>query len=348
MSLNQPQILKSPTPKLQKIVMQLTTKCNANCNFCMNGGCKTDLIPFQQEKYKNIISNITGGRVKNVELETIAFTGGEPLLEKDLLLDLAKFNMARGLKTFLISNAILMDYKLAQELYSSGVKSSRISLDTNSEVKYAQIRGVQNAFTNVLKGIEAMVENNIHVIIRFTLTRENMGDLIKTYKLCRELNVNEFQVKLVFPHGRADLSFMPSIMECEQAFNQLFMAEDKSLPISTPCFFLGPCSGAKIPHRMKACPCGREWIYITIDGSIYPCNYFPQDTYLGDFYSDDISLLWEQNKLIKEIRETIPLECSKCNNWENCYNQCQGLVYSLTNSFNQTCIESLKNVLNWG
>lgn len=333
-------------PKLEKVIMQLTTKCNANCFFCMNGGNKKDTTPFNADQFKKVIRDSVKGNKKNVNLKTVAYTGGEPLLEKDLLLDLAKFNLSQGLNTMLVSNAILMTEELSEELYHNGVNIARVSLDTYKREKYSEMRGVENGFEKVINGLEYMLNSNMYVIVRYTLNKSNLDDLIGTYKLCNELNIDEFQLRIVSPYGRADKNVVPTVSECEKAFNELFDIEDK-VKITTPCFFLAPCTQAKINHRMKACPCAREWVYITIDGSMYPCNYFPEYTRLGNFYHDDIDSIWEHNYYLKQIREEIPQECLNCEHWENCYNQCQGLVYSLTNDFNQTCFNALKNTLKY-
>lgn len=327
-------------PKLKRIIMQLTAKCNSNCYFCMNGGTFEDVTPFRLEDYKKVINDLR--EAENTDLQSIAFTGGEPLLEKEKLLDIAKFNKSLNFNTMLVSNAILMTKKLAEELYQSGVNIARVSLDTHIKEEYDSIRGIKDGFERAVEGVKLMLDAGVKVIIRFTLTERNINDLLGTYKLCNEIGVDEFQLRVVSPHGRSSVNFLPPLDQIENAFNSLFEIEEK-VPITTPCLIYGPCTPAVMTRRMKACPCAKEWMYVKIDGSMYPCNYFPEYTRIGNFYEDDINALWASNKYLNIIRNHIPAECSECEDWENCLNQCQGLVYTLTDDFEVTCYNSVYN-----
>jgi len=89
----------------REIMLEVTDKCNLNCNFCFNKlrinqrGIAEDL---STENIKKIIDKISTFAVKIVR-----FTGGEPLLRKDIF-ELMEYAYEKGLKVWLNTNATLI------------------------------------------------------------------------------------------------------------------------------------------------------------------------------------------------------------------------------------------------
>ncbi|MFQ5406644.1 MAG: radical SAM protein [Candidatus Micrarchaeia archaeon] len=321
-------------------MFQLTTSCNSNCTFCMNGGPKEG-ESVNPVKYKRALKKLVLENNEGVFVETVAFTGGEPLTRRDLLFDLAQFNDSLGLQTMLITNGTLVTPVIARGLFDKGVKLARVSLDTHNSEAYRRLRGV-DAFDSAVEGIATLKASGMRVIVRTTVSKQNLSDLQKTYRLACNLGVDEVQLRVVSPYGRASYQRVPSNDELRRAFERVLSLKGTA-KITTPCFFFGDCTDAKIPNRMKSCPCAREWIYVNSRGEMFPCNYFPKTACIGNFYYADVSKLWQENMLLNGIRSSRPPKCKSCGKWANCLNQCQALSYSLSGSFNTTTYDALSD-----
>ena len=330
-------------PTLRGFLLQLTPHCNSRCIFCFNSN-RINTGVLDVSAYKGVLTSLAAQRSDHVDLANVAITGGEPLLEADKVLELARFHKGYGISTRLVSNGILLTQDYATDLWESGVTSARISLDASTAQKYEAIRGISGAFEKVLSGLGCLLNAGIYTITRYTLNTLNLDDVLETYKLANSLGVDEFQIRVVFPYGGGNIDMMPNLEVVESVYRDLFGAESTT-KVTTPCFFYGPCTNARIDYRITPCPCARAWLYITSDGSIWPCQSFPESCNLGNFFTDDISRVWTTSALLSELRNTIPPECRTCAYWERCFNQCHGLVYGFTGRFDQTCYSSLRQAL---
>jgi len=323
--------------KLTKLFVQLNEDCNFNCIHCINCGSKSKKLNLNN--YKKALKKIVESKDPLIDLKRIMITGGEPTLNFGRLLKMCSIHKSLNLSTMLITNACLLDRKKILQLYSFGVDLVLISLNADNENDFNRINKSKGCFKKTIKAIKDMVDTGIKVRTRYTLMKENLKNLVKTYKLCESLNIDLFEIKVVSPGGNAKINNqMPTIKEIVKSYEKLFKNK-KKLEISTRCFYLGPCTGYNVPNTIEKCGCGRYWLSITSGGDIYPCIYFTQK--LGNIFQDDIIDIWKNNKILNIIRNKIPKKCKKCKLWNKCFNQCQGLVFRFTNKFEKTCFDVL-------
>jgi MoaA/NifB/PqqE/SkfB family radical SAM enzyme len=77
----------------------------------------------------------------------LGFQGGEPLMRPDLL-ELVSFARSLGLEVAVVTNGVLLNEKLAEQLLSAGVKWLEVSVDALGK-DFDRIRGVPGAFERV-------------------------------------------------------------------------------------------------------------------------------------------------------------------------------------------------------
>lgn len=65
-----------PRKQSINIYVVMTNACNAKCQFCCNEGNRGKIIPFNVEKFKNIITAVNA----IIPINRLSFTGGEPTL----------------------------------------------------------------------------------------------------------------------------------------------------------------------------------------------------------------------------------------------------------------------------
>jgi len=104
-----------PIPDLPwEAMIEITSRCNFKCKFCFNkisfAKDNKSIKEFNTAYIKKIINNIAQAGIK-----IIRFTGGEPLLRKDVF-ELIKYSKNKGLEVRLNTNASLIDQKTVSKL----------------------------------------------------------------------------------------------------------------------------------------------------------------------------------------------------------------------------------------
>lgn len=135
--------------------VSLTERCNFRCRYCMpeEGICKKahDDILTEDE----LISALEAAA--ELGIKKLRFTGGEPLIKKNILSICERAGKIDGIEEMCITtNGVLLP-QFAKPLREAGVTRANISLDTLKEKKFSYItRGGKLAET--LAGIEAALD----------------------------------------------------------------------------------------------------------------------------------------------------------------------------------------------
>ncbi|MCL6584003.1 MAG: radical SAM protein [bacterium] len=157
------------------VVWNSTRTCNLKCVHCYTD---SENIPYQGElttdEAKAMLADL--GRFK---VPAILFSGGEPLIRKDLF-ELAAYALEQGVKPTLSTNGTLITKEVARKLKEVGFTYVGISLDGIGEVN-DQFRGVAGAFERAMRGFRNCVEVGQRVGLRLTLTRRNAKDLHRIF-----------------------------------------------------------------------------------------------------------------------------------------------------------------------
>ncbi len=122
----------------------------------------------------------------NLGCSLSSFTGGEPLLRKDLakLLEFSSRNI--GLFTGMVTNGILLDKKL--EEISRYTDFLAVSFDVNDKRTFNRIRGV-NAFEKVKKNIEFAKRMGVEVDLFSVITNETFEFMDDTIGFAKSLEL---------------------------------------------------------------------------------------------------------------------------------------------------------------
>eukprot|EP00005_Dracoamoeba_jomungandri_P003782 CAMPEP_0174256940 /NCGR_PEP_ID=MMETSP0439-20130205/6141_1 /TAXON_ID=0 /ORGANISM="Stereomyxa ramosa, Strain Chinc5" /LENGTH=627 /DNA_ID=CAMNT_0015339805 /DNA_START=209 /DNA_END=2092 /DNA_ORIENTATION=- len=135
--------------------ISLTERCNLRCQYCMPEE-GVDLTPSEDILTKDEIVRIVKLFVGS-GVDKIRFTGGEPLVRKDLLEIMEEIGGLPGLKKIgMTTNGITLHRKLP-ELQKAGLNLLNISLDTLDKTKFQEITR-RNGFDKVMKSIHMAVD----------------------------------------------------------------------------------------------------------------------------------------------------------------------------------------------
>lgn len=146
--------------------VSLTDRCNLRCTYCMPAE-GLEWLPQEETLTLEEIQRLLRIAVEDLGITKLRFTGGEPLMRRDLEQIIA---YASSLKTAagtspdiaLTTNGLGLDKRLPK-LIEAGLQRVNISLDTMDPAAYAKLTR-RDRFKDVLKSIAALDKAGLHPI----------------------------------------------------------------------------------------------------------------------------------------------------------------------------------------
>ena len=175
------------------------TICNLKCEHCFIS-CGPNNHTFEMMDKDYVFKIIEESANKGIK--EFYFTGGEPLIHKDIIQIIKK--ALDYAPTTILSNGILISNELANDLNQIHQKSKysleiRISLDSYIELEHNKLRG-KNSFKKALEGITKLVNNDFMPIVTVTKTWEDENDQIaqtNLKKILREIGYLRSRIKIL-------------------------------------------------------------------------------------------------------------------------------------------------------
>jgi len=177
------------------VVWNITRACNLRCIHCYNDSGTAAEDELSTEQAKQVLRDLAQFAVPSV-----LFSGGEPLLRKDLfeLLDFAK---QLGLRTVISTNGTLITTDIAKTIKQLGVSYVGISLDGIGEIN-DRFRAVKGAFDKAVEGIKNCQAAGVRIGLRLTLTRRNVQDLDALFDFFERHDIERACFYHLVPSGR--------------------------------------------------------------------------------------------------------------------------------------------------
>jgi MoaA/NifB/PqqE/SkfB family radical SAM enzyme len=258
---------------------EVTMRCNAHCNFC--DYWKTD----PAEKAREVKSFADAARFFDPLM--ITFTGGEPLLRRDLEDLVAGVAGAVRLKYItVITHGGMLTPERAKSLWDAGINQFNISLDFLDE-RHDQARGIPGLSRKILDTIPRLRALGIDSI-RFNtvIKRENLDDLVPLVHRARELGVgvsfstytdlkNGNPAHYVTPDQLAHLdAVIAELLAFKRRHRGVIVSSDHYLQ-QVPRYFRG--------EMKEPCFSGMRTIHVNPTGQVRRCPDFPSDFHWTKF-----------------------------------------------------------------
>ena len=277
--------------------LALTYTCNYNCDHCSAKGRTVDK-ELTTKQWKSVIAGL-----QEMGTSVIGFTGGEPLLKKDLEEIISSVD-ERSV-TFLYTNGKGLTYEKAKAFKESGLFAVGVSLDSTDEEYFNEFRKDKNAFKNSIDALKNCRKAGLYTMMQTVLRKEDITKdfLFELFRFGKELNVHEIRIlepirsgKLFYTDGREGIFFDN---ETRQKLIQLQFKINKKLRFPKMTTFAHTESDAKY-----GCGAGTQHSYITPNGEMLPCDFVPLS--FGNVLDKDVKELW------KEMNTIIGLPKSGC------------------------------------
>lgn len=171
---------RPPDDKRPVVVWNMTKRCNLHCLHCyIDARAKAEPGELTTQEGRALIDDLA-----DFQVPVLLFSGGEPLLREDLFL-LAHYAVDRKIRAVLSTNGTLIDRQTALRLGEAGFSYVGVSLDGVDSTN-DRFRGQRGAFQAALAGIQNCANAGIKVGLRFTVNRQNWGDIPQILDLLEE------------------------------------------------------------------------------------------------------------------------------------------------------------------
>lgn len=207
------------------------SKCNAQCDICSESCSPARQEKLDKRRLKEIIDSFVG-----TSITKIAFTGGEPFLEYDNLIELITYSKSKGFMPTVVTNGYWASSdekteKIVKQLSECGLARMNISYDHYHKVFVSQ--------DNINRLVKQCIRYRLpYVITVVKLKNEMIGDVIDDFSV--ENGLVHLLIAPCEPAGRA-----------KEKFDQERFIRNKSI------------NGLVCPYD--------GIITINADGNIYPC-----------------------------------------------------------------------------
>jgi len=213
-----------PTGAPITIVWNFTNRCNLTCLHCHQDSSPTSSYPeLTTSQAFKVIDNMSDAGVA-----ILTFSGGEPLLRKDLY-DAIKRANDNGMLCTIASNGTLIAPEVAKKLAKAGIKRVEIGLDGTRAETHDFLRNKPGSFEATIEGIRNCAAVGFdELAITMTMHSKNTNELEETMDLAEKLGATRFYLNRLIPAGRGvevcylDVTPKEKIKALEALYNKFY------------------------------------------------------------------------------------------------------------------------------
>lgn len=287
------------------------------CQHCYRDAGKKAKGELTTDEAKGLLAEI-----KKANFNLVIFSGGEPLLRKDVY-ELIAYANNLGLISSLGTNGLLLDSDAAKKLKALKLSSAGISIDSISPDYHDSLRRRKGAWEAAIKATKNCSQAGLTFQLHTTLTKDNYLDITDFVKLSTTVGAKQHYFFFLVPCGRAkeieDRALSAS--QHEEALRLIIQARKSSKiylrPVCAPQFVRISSQNSNIRRKdgvhnlEKGCLAGRDYCLISPEGDVYPCPYLPLK--IGNVRLTKFSQIWKENPTFAALRgNNLKGKCARC------------------------------------
>lgn len=316
-----------PLKRIAQAYVHITDLCNLKCGYCYYDASVVEENDLKTHQVRNIIRRLA---LNNVD--SIAFSGGEPLLRKDLA-EVLKYSSKFFNDIGIVTNAVLITPEIAK-MMGQYVNKVQISLDSGIEEDHDAIRG-KGTFKRTVRGIQLLKEyaKDIQIKIAPTINRINIERITSIVDLAKELDVM-LEARFFLPSGRGSCNQNQFAIDDDEMIGAFKRIWQRCEEIEYTHYSIEHFYNSKVIVK-NACGACEETICVDVNGDLYPCGFLMDEGIkIGNIF-DGINIfdMIENSKIGKKVLsrdvDNIP-GCQECNVRYFCGGGCMGIAYGET------------------
>ncbi len=312
-----------------------TAICNLRCTHCYGAFGLPGKDELNTEEGKSVLKQFKK-LVTSVGLSPdIHFSGGEPLLRRDIY-ELISYAKSIGINVTILSNGTLINLDRAKSLEQSGVSKIQISFEGSNRETHEFIRG-KNTFVKSLNAVKILKENtNIDVSMAMTVMKSNLNEAESFVELCKEMRADRAVFHRFVPMGRGEnisnqeltiaenKKFVEKYVELEENFGKKFVQYTDPL--------LYPVEFGEETNELElgGCSIGFSALSINYNGDVYPCPRVP--FVIGNVRKNTLEEIWNNSAVLDKLRNRNNLKgkCGNCSFRFQC-GGCRAVAFAVEN-----------------
>lgn len=290
-----------------------------NCNlFCKH--CRTNASPFKRtflpaEVILNLLEELHGMQVFSIQ-----FSGGEPLMRKDMCTILRYARKINGdwlLK--IATNGTLVTDEIAGLLKDVRVDTVSVSIDGLGGV-HDRFREHDSSFSLAIKGIKRLVARDLYVLVNTVIHRGNVDHLEELIRFIHdEINPSGHRLGIIYPAGRGETAHHEffSMPERQDIWDRYLRIKEQYPAVVMRMPFLDyPGTIESTGYRyLDGCVAGKSYCAIQACGDVSPCT-LALDHVAGNIHHQSLADIWSGDgfKLFREFgKESVTdPKCRNC------------------------------------
>jgi PqqA peptide cyclase len=310
------------------LLAELTYRCPLHCPYCSN--------PLELAAYRDELTTGEWLRVlteaRELGVLQLHVSGGEPLLRRDLA-EIVRCAAGLGLYTNLITSALGLTPRRAEELRDAGLDHVQISVQADEPVLSDRLAGTPS-FERKLSAARLVKRLGWPLTLNVVLHRQNLDRVDRILDLAEELNADRIELANTQYYGwalRNRGGLLPSRSQVERAEAVARAARDR-LAGRMEVVYVLPDYYGRYPK-----PCmggwGRRQLTVVPDGVVLPCptaHTLPLPR--TSVREHSLAWIWEQSPLFQAFRGTDWMQdpCRGCPRREIDFGGCRCQAFLLT------------------
>ncbi|MFC4533338.1 StsB family radical SAM/SPASM domain sactipeptide maturase [Sphaerisporangium dianthi] len=252
--------IKTKEPPLRIAYYAITDGCNLRCPYCYASSEKCLPGELDTAESLDLVSQIAGFGAR-----LIVFTGGEPMLRKDLFRIVEHAN-GSGLQSNIITNATMIRTPALARRFAELFGAVTVSVDGGTAEAHDRTRGA-GSFERTHRALRLLNDAGVVPRINHIVTSDNVGELESFATFLEGLEVENIRLMYHNKLGRGETDDYDFGWEDHLRIQQIAWTS----PVAGKLRPDGP--RAVTPCSVKGnCGMGGNEIYINSLGDIYPCK----------------------------------------------------------------------------
>ena len=313
------------------LFVELTYRCNFRCAMCQFYDLLDD--PRLKEKQGE---ELTTDEIKNVidqilPFGLISFTGGEPLLRKDMM-ELMRHSSRRH-KVYMVTNGILLNENISRELvelgcngmFGRGIVALGLSVEGIGKTHDDTVK-VPGSFDKVMSNLRQLVEIKKRagkkyplLALKCVITDETVSELAQLYAMAQEMELDIFNPITHYKIPAANRFEMSANLNeaaaepingfdtglLKEQLEKITDAAKKSpvqLRLTPPGISMRDVIDVyqnRLDLSDKTCFSPWSMAVLSAYGDVFPCSNYA----VGNIRNEEFLKLWNNEKMMKFRRE---------------------------------------------
>jgi radical SAM protein with 4Fe4S-binding SPASM domain len=176
------------------LIWNLTNRCNLSCLHCYSKASVDSKGALTTDEIVNTLPSLI-----NAGIKFIIFSGGEPLLRKDIF-EIAQECKKQGIITYLSTNGMYINESNVKNIVEN-FNYIGVSIDGESNI-HDSFRGIHGAFERSFGNILKLLKYTDKVGVRFTLTKSTLKSLKFMFNLVERNKIPKIYISHLVYSGR--------------------------------------------------------------------------------------------------------------------------------------------------